>query len=76
MLFIGVPAGSEGNTATTRTAPSMYVKIVNSRATHIEAILKLVATPEELLVERFRVMWPEGQAGDLQLLMSLKGIFK
>lgn len=36
-------------------------------------ILKLVGTPEEMLLERFRIMWPEGQSADLQMLMALKG---
>jgi hypothetical protein len=26
-----------------------------------------------MLLERFRIMWPDGQPADLQLLMSLKG---
>lgn len=54
--------------------PSTYVKIVNTRITAIEVILKLIGTPEQLLVERFRVMWPEGQPSDLQTLMQLKGM--
>lgn len=60
--------------ASTTSAPQMYVKIVSQRVTHIESILKLVATPEEVLLERFRVLWSDGTPSDLQLLMSLKGM--
>jgi vacuolar protein sorting-associated protein 53 len=68
-LFMKLPAmGSSSTTA----IPSMYTKIVTSRINHIEAILKLIGTPEEVLVERFRVLWPDGGPTDLQLLMSLK----
>ena len=35
-------------------------------------MLKLIATPEEMLLERFKIMWPEGQTVDLQGVMSLK----
>lgn len=37
----------------------------------IEVILKLIATPEDMLVERFRMMWPDGEAKDLQVLFIL-----
>jgi hypothetical protein len=50
-----------------------YLKLVNNKIAHIEMILKLVGTPEDMLLERFRIMWPDGQPADLQLLMSLKG---
>lgn len=52
---------------------AMYLKLVNNKIAHIEMILKLVGTPEDMLLERFRIMWPEGQPSDLQLLMALKG---
>lgn len=52
---------------------SVYTKLINSKISHIEMILKLVGTPEEMLLERFRIMWPEGQSADLQMLMALKG---
>lgn len=42
----------------------------------IEVILKLIATPEDMLVERFRMMWPDGEAKDLQAIMGLKGMRK
>lgn len=52
----------------------MYVKMVNSRIAHIETVLKLAATPEDMLSERFNVMWPSGTGADLQMIMTLKGI--
>lgn len=56
--------------------PPMFMKLVTSKATHIEVILKLVGTPEDMLLERFKIMWPEGGAADLQAVMTLQGIRK
>lgn len=61
------------STGSHRPPTSMYLKLVNNKIAHIEMILKLVGTPEDMLLERFRIMWPDGQPSDLQLLMSLKG---
>lgn len=55
-------------------ASSLYLKLVSSRAGHIEIILKLLGTPEELLLERFKIMWPDGQSSDLASLMEKKGM--
>jgi hypothetical protein len=52
----------------------MYMKLITSKITHIEIILKLIGTPEEFLVDRFKIMWPEGTANDLQMIMSLSGV--
>jgi hypothetical protein len=52
--------------------PAAFTKLVNARTAHIEVVLKLVATPEEMLVERFRIMWPEGLLQDLQAVMALR----
>lgn len=66
--------GSESTAAGTQRPPnSMFLKLVNNKIAHIEMILKLVGTPEDMLLERFRIMWPDGQPADLQLLMALKG---
>eukprot|EP01038_Epipyxis_sp_PR26KG_P011126 gene11126-14933_t len=63
-----------GNEVKSNYTPSaMYLKLVNSKIAHVEMILKLVATSEDMLVERFRLMWPEGSPADLQMLMTLKG---
>jgi hypothetical protein len=34
------------------------MKLITSKITHIEIVLKLIGTPEEFLVDRFRIMWP------------------
>lgn len=31
------------------------------------AVLKLVGTPQSMLVERFQIMWPDGGVSDLQV---------
>ena len=49
-----------------------FAKLVNARIAHIEMVLKLIATPEEMLLERFQIMWPDGQSLDLQTIMNLK----
>ena len=35
-------------------------------------VLKLIGTPIEMLVERFKIMWPDGEGSDLQKIMTLK----
>jgi len=35
-----------------RSANTMYLKLVNNKIAHIEMILKLVGTPEDMLLER------------------------
>jgi len=71
-------AGASGANGTGKpaAAPAMFVKLVTSKVGHIETILKLVGTPEGTFVERFKIMWPEGTAADLQALMQLKGMKK
>jgi hypothetical protein len=56
--------------------PPMYMKLITSKISQIEVILKLIGTPEEMIVERFQIMWPEGTLTDLQLIMSLAGVSK
>jgi hypothetical protein len=69
------PQASNGM-ASEHQPSTMYTKLVSAKIAHIEMILKLVGTPEDLLLERFRIMWPEGQPSDLQMLMSLKSTRK
>ena len=54
--------------------PALYEKLVTGRFARIE--VQFVGTPEDeaMLVERFRIMWPEGNASDLEKIMSLKGV--
>lgn len=66
----GADAGSIHQSA----VPAMYMKLVTSRVSHIEVILKLLGLPDDILVDRFRVMWPEGNANDLQTVLSLRGV--
>ena len=68
----GETSGSNGANKIPQSSP-IYMKLVNAKISHIEMILKLISTPEELLLERFKIMWPDGQPSDLQLIMSLKG---
>jgi hypothetical protein len=74
-LMLQLPNLQSGETSTTinKSTSPVYVKLINAKATHVEVILKLVGTPDDMLLERFRVMWPDGQPADLQLLMALKG---
>lgn len=68
----GADAGSVQQTA----VPAMYMKLVTSRVSLIETILKLIGLPDDILVDRFRVMWPDGNANDLQAVLSLRGLKK
>lgn len=56
--------------------PAMYMKLVTSRVSHVETILKLLGLPDDILVDRFRAMWPEGTLNDLQTILSLRGLKK
>jgi hypothetical protein len=66
------PSGSDSSS--NRAPPSVYSKFVLGRASQIETVLKLVGTPSQMLIERFRIMWPEGKMEDLTAIMTLKGI--
>lgn len=73
LLQLPIYGAEEGSSL---TVTSMYTKLINSKMGHIEALLKLVATPEDMLGERFHVMWPTGLASDLQMIMNLKGVVR
>jgi hypothetical protein len=66
--------GAAGTGGKSTPAPVVYSKFVLARASQIETVLKLVGTPPEVLVERFRIMWPEGRLEDLGAVMTLKGM--
>ncbi len=53
-----------------------YIRLVNLRISKIEMILKLISTPEEILLERFKTMWSDGSVQDLISIMSLKSMRK
>jgi len=63
-----------GSTSTSTIAPAMYTKTVTKQFQRIEILLKLVGTPADLLIDVFRVQWPDGSAFDLQSVMNLKGM--
>ena len=51
-----------------------YRKFIQKHMSKIEKVLKLVALPKQMLVEQFRIMWPEGGSKELQIVMALKGM--
>jgi len=75
MQHLGIDASNSANSSRL-PVPPMYLKLITSRAAHIEMILKLLGTPEEMLVDRFKAVWPEGSPNDLLTLMSIKGMKK
>jgi hypothetical protein len=60
--------------AASTIAPAMYTKMVTKQFRRIETLLKLVGTPNELLIDVFKVQWVGGSALDLQTVMTLKGM--
>ena len=72
---LGLPAESQQGPERS-AVPPMYLKFITSKVTHIEVILKLIGTPEDMLLERFKIMWTEGGAADLQAVLSLQGVKK
>ena len=42
--------------------PQTYTKYVTKQMAKIEVVLKLVGTPVDMLAERFKIMWPDGEA--------------
>jgi vacuolar protein sorting-associated protein 53 len=58
----------------TTIAPAMYTKMVQKQFKKIELLLKMCATPTNLLVAVFKDQWPGGSASDFQQVLSLKGM--
>jgi hypothetical protein len=54
-------------------APAMYSKMINKQFTRLETLLKLVGTPESLLVDNFKAQWSDGTSQDFVLVLSLRG---
>lgn len=44
------------------SVPQTYTKYVTKQMAKIEVVLKLVGTPVDMLAERFKIMWPDGEA--------------
>ena len=76
-LLLHLPTLSP-DTSINKTTPAtgMYAKFVNNKTAHIEMLLKLIGTPDDMLIDRFKIMWPDGRASDLQMVMALKGTKK
>ncbi len=53
--------------ASSCTIPLSYTKFVTVQMSKIEMVLKLIGTPDAMLVERFRIMWPDGGEEDIQV---------
>ncbi|GKY99434.1 vacuolar protein sorting-associated protein 53 [Mayamaea pseudoterrestris] len=68
----GVPGKKPLATGST-IAPAMYSKMVSKQFMRLEILLKLVGTPETLLVDNFKAQWSDGTAQDFVLVLSLKG---
>lgn len=81
-LFLNLPAllpdhTNAGSQEEKPPAPSnTYTKFVSRHLSKIEMVLKLVGTPTEMLVERFKIMWPDGTKDDLLNVCALKGLKK
>lgn len=58
----------------TTIAPAIYTKMVQNQFGRIETLLKLVGTPNDLLIENFKVQWIGGSASELQIVLGLKGV--
>ncbi|OEU15407.1 Vps53_N-domain-containing protein [Fragilariopsis cylindrus CCMP1102] len=82
ILKLPVLEKSVASTAATRKsvatgstiAPAMYTKMVQKQFKKIELLLKMTATPINLLIDVFKDQWHGGTAHDLQQVMSLKGL--
>ena len=82
-LFLKLPVLEESSLSSTSSlsnkkrgssiAPAMYTKLVQKQFGKIETLLKLVATPVELLIDNFKSV-SGGTAAELQVVMNLKGM--
>ncbi|RLN25905.1 hypothetical protein BBJ28_00025133 [Nothophytophthora sp. Chile5] len=81
-LFLQLPVlsndsfSSASSSTSSPMIPSRYTKFVTNEIAKVESVLKLIGTPNEMLVESFKIMWPEGNADDFQSIMSMKGLKK
>jgi len=69
-----VPGGHNKKAPGASIAPAMYTKMVQKQFGRMETILKLVGTPNDLLIENFKVQWSGGTTTDMQVVMNLKGM--
>ncbi|KAF0695311.1 Aste57867_13870 [Aphanomyces stellatus] len=75
-LFLNLPVmGKEAEVgASASMVPARYTKFVTNEMAHVEAVLKLIGTPNEMLVESFKIMWPDGTSENFQSILSMKGL--
>ncbi|DAZ94557.1 TPA: hypothetical protein N0F65_002209 [Lagenidium giganteum] len=75
-IFLQLPVIGSEPTSSSPVIPSRYTKFVTHEIAKVESVLKLIGTPNEMLVESFKIMWPEGNADDFQSIMNMKGLKK
>ncbi|GLE06751.1 hypothetical protein PINS_up016267 [Pythium insidiosum] len=82
-LFLQLPVigqdshpSSSSSSSPPPVIPARYTKFVTQEFSKVESVLKLIGTPNEMLVESFKIMWPDGNAEDFQNIMNVKGIKK
>ncbi|GAB9465070.1 Vacuolar protein sorting-associated protein 53 [Globisporangium polare] len=83
-LFLQLPTlgheasslSSSSSSSSSVVIPARYTKFVTHEIAKAENALKLIGTPNEMLVESFKIMWPEGNADDFQSIMNMKGLKK
>ncbi|KAI9914786.1 hypothetical protein PsorP6_008554 [Peronosclerospora sorghi] len=75
-LFLQLPVLSNDASPSSPTIPSRYTKFVTNEIANVENLLKLIGTPNEMLVESFKIIWPDGTAEDFQRIMNVKGLKK
>jgi vacuolar protein sorting-associated protein 53 len=66
---LGIDSGE-----TKSAVPLIFNRLVTSKISHVETVIKLIGTAEEVLVERLRMMWPEGTSADLTKIMNIKNM--
>jgi hypothetical protein len=70
-LFLKLPVLDDTGAS---IAPAMYTKTVQKQFGRIEKTLKMVGTPNDLLIEQFKTQWPDGSVSDFTTVMTLKGM--
>ena len=71
---IALPGSHNKKAPGASIAPAMYTKMVQKQFGRMETILKLVGTPNDMLIDNFKVQWPGGMTSDMQVVMNLKGM--
>jgi len=68
-------SASTSSGSSNKMANSMYLKLVNNKIAHIEMILKLVGTPEDILLERYVIVFVEFVLFNSTDLYSCRALF-